>query len=385
MVASTGVSTIAAANATKNSDAPKPKTKVPAVAKKSFDSSENDQVEDTFRPTKLVSRKTWAKINDHVGSSFRPKKLVSQKTWAKVHKNSPWARICSLSCFRGINAYLIMCIPQWYIAEILDFFLSGQPSDMKLGYGCSSVAIAVFFGGTTAIWTHYAITEPSNRHVLDHFPKGSQIWAELAQITLAWAVSEQVTCSLPLAMSRSFGLRKYAFDPSTWTKLDERGLFIVVSQFGLVFLFYLFLVASVSIPANMTLRRIHASMLPPEDRAIVPFHRANPKLSNDERASLPTSDEKPLEQQNNDKVSAPEPRSKLSVSEAWSTITWPAYFRVMNVYVQYFLINQLLQILYWTANWKLHEVFEAGNYVSSNLPSSPSPMVLPIFKEHFFG
>ncbi len=354
MVASTSVSTIAAATAYKHSDAPKPIIRVPTVAEKTSGKSGNS----------------------YIGSDFRPKKLVSQQTWAKVHKNSPWAQICGFSCFRGINAYLIMCIPQWYIAEILDFFLSGQPSDMKLGYGCSSVAVAVVFGGTTAIWTHYAITEPSNKHVLDHFPKGNQIWAELAQITLAWAVSEQVTISLPLALSRFFGVRQYAFDPSSWTTLDRSGLFMVVLQFTLVFLLYLALVAFVSIPANMTLRRIHASMLPLEDVAIVPFHRANPKPSNSEGSSQrPDSKE----------ISDIQPRSKLSVSEAWATITWAAYFRVMNVYVQHFIINQILQILYWTANWKLHEVFEAGNYVSPNLPSSPSPMVLPIFKEHFFG
>ena len=355
MVASTSVSTIAAANASKHPDAPNLLTRVPTAARKAPEESGNA----------------------HIGSDFRPKKLVSQKTWAKIHKNSPWARICSLSCFRGINVYLIMCIPQWYIAEILDFFLSGQPSDMKLGYGCSSVAVAVVFGGTTAIWTHYAITEPSNKNVLEHFPKGSQIWAELAHITLAWAVSEQVTMSLPLALSRSFGLRRYAFDPSSWMTLDKRGLYLVVLQFILVFVLYLTLVALVAIPANMTLRRIHASMLPPEDVAIVPFHRANPKPSNDEKPSP--------QPPNNEATSTIKPRSKLSVSEAWATITWPAYFRVMNTYVQYFLINQLLQILYWTANWKLHDVFEAGNYVSPNLPSSPSPVVLPIFKEHFFG
>lgn len=354
MVASTSVSTVAAANAHKHSDAPEPINNLSTMAR-----------EATKKPE-----------NGHIGSDFRPKKLVSQKTWAKIHKNSPWARICGLSCFRGVNAYLIMCIPQWYIAEILDFFLSGQPSDMKLGYGCSSVAVAVVFGGTTAIWTHYAITEPSNKNVLDHFPKGNQIWAELAQITLAWAVSEQVTMSLPLALSRSFGLRQYAFDPTSWTTLDKRGLFMVVLQFGLVFLLYLALVAFVSIPANITLRRIHASMLPPEDVAIVPFHRANPKPSNSENAFHPS---------NNKQVSAVLRRSKLSVSEAWATITWPAYFRVMNIYVQYFIINQILQILYWTANWKLHEIFEAGNYVSPNLPSSPSPMALPIFKKDSFA
>ena len=362
MVATTSVSTIAAANASKHSDAPKPITRISSIAKEA--------------PEKME--------NAHIGNDFRPKKLVSQKTWAKIHKNSPWARICGLSCFRGVNVYLIMCIPQWYIAEILDFFLSGQPSDMKLGYGCSSVAVAVVFGGTTAIWTHYAITEPSNKNVLEHFPKGNRIWAELAQITLAWAASEQITMSLPLALSRSFGLRQYAFDPSSWTILDKPGLYVVILKFGVVFLFYLALVAFVSIPANITLRRIHASMLPPEDLAIVPFHRANRGPSRNKPPPAPNGGT-PSEPSSQEGISTTNQSSKLSVSEAWSTITWPAYFRVVNVYVQYFVINQILQILYWTANWKFHEIFEAGNYVSPNLPSSPSPMVLPIFKEHFFG
>lgn len=337
MVSATDVSSVAAANAQQHPNSPKLESGGPSTAEKSPENTEPDHVDCAPRKMKLMSQKTWT------------------RSWNRKH--SPWARICSLACFRGVDAFLVVGISQWYIAGISDFFLSGQPGDLKLGYGSSSVIVAVFFGGSSAIWTHYAITQPSSKTIYDHFPKGSQIWLDLAPITAAWAISEQITLSLPLALSRTLELRKYAFDPSYWGALDQHGQTMVIIKFCSVFALYLALVACFSIPANIVLRRIHASMLPRNDVAIVPFHRGEAHAQNKDDFVI-------------------RPGSGLSVSEAWSKISWAVYFRVLRTYVEYFFINQILQILYWGANWKLHEMFEAGKYISPNLPSSPSPMDL---------
>lgn len=252
-----------------------------------------------------------------------------------------------------------MAIPQWYLGVAIDFFLSGQPSELKLGYGSTSIVLATIFGGGFAIWTHYTITPPRRKKIFDHFPKGPEVLMELWPLTASWAVAEQLAMSGPLALSRSFRLKHYAFDVDSWNTLDELGQKTKIFEFGLVFLLYLTLVAFVSIPATMILRRVHASMLSDEDLAIVPFHRGD-------RSRLHPYDER-------SRIRKP----GLTISQAWATVTWDAYFRVLFVYCQYFAINQLVQLSYWSANWKLHQVFDVDKYAPTNLPCSPVGKVLP--------
>lgn len=271
-----------------------------------------------------------------------------------------WERTTRLACFRGFSTYLIMAVCQWYLAVAIDFFLSGQPSELKLGYGSTSIVLATIFGPGFAVWTHYTITKPSQKKIRDHFPKGKDIVIELWPITACWAVAEHLTMSCPLALSRCFELKDYAFDVESWNTLDDAGQKMKVVEFCSVFLLYILLVALVSVPVTMTTRRVYASMLSDEDLAIVPFYPGD-------RSRLQPYNER-----------AKIRRPGLTVSEAWATITWSAYFQVLLVYLQYFAVNQLVQMSYWSANWNLHEVFEVEKYASTNLPCSPVGKVLPI-------
>ncbi len=270
-----------------------------------------------------------------------------------------WARITSMACFRGFSAYLIMAVSQWYLAAAIDFFLSGQPSDFKLGYGSTSIVLATLFGSGFAVWTHYTITKPSNKKIFKHFPKGEAVLIELWPITATCAICEHLTLSCPLALSRSFELKRYAFDMDSWNTLDEAGQRRKVMEFGAVFLLYVMLVTCLAVPAKMILRRVHASMLSDEDLAIVPFHRGD-------RSKLQPYDRR-------SKIRRP----GLTVSQAFATITWRAYFNVLLVYVQYFAANQFIQMAYWSANWKLHKLLEVDKYAPTNLPCSPVGRVLP--------
>lgn len=271
-----------------------------------------------------------------------------------------WDHITCYSCFRGFIGYLYMAVPQWYFGMVCDFFLSGQPSELSLGYGTTSIVLGTMWGSGLATWTHYTITPPRKSiKVQDHFPKGPGVLTDLWPLTVSWLVAEHLTLSLPLALSRSFKLKHYAFDVDSWNTLDELDQSKKVMQFALVFLLYLFLVAAVAVPATMTMRRVHASMLSDDDLAIVPFHRGD-------RTRLRPYDER-------SKIRHP----GLTVAEAFNTITWDAYFRVLSVYVQYFAMNQLVQMAYWSANWKLHEILEVSKFAPTNLPCSPINRLLP--------
>ncbi len=286
-----------------------------------------------------------------------------EPTAAKPSKSpvmKAWDRITSYPCFRGFIGYLYMAVPQWYFGMVCDFFLSGQPSELSLGYGTTSIVLATMWGSGLATWTHYTITPPRKSiRVQDHFPKGPSVLTDLWPLTASWLVAEHLTLSLPLALSRTFELRHYAFDVDSWNTLDEMGQKKKIMQFTLVFLVYLILVALVAIPATMTMRRVHASMLSDDDLAIVPFHRGD-------RSRLHRYDERSNIRQ-----------PGLTVAEAFNTITWDAYLRVLRVYVQYFAINQLVQMAYWSANWKLHQVLAVDTYASTNLPCSPVNKLLP--------
>ena len=271
-----------------------------------------------------------------------------------------WDHITCYPCFRGFIGYLYMAVPQWYFGMVGDFFLSGQPSELSLGYGTTSIVLATMWGSGLATWTHYTITPPRKSiRVQDHFPKGPAVLTDLWPLTASWLVAEHLSLSLPLALSRAFKLKHYAFDVDSWNTLDGYDQNKKIMQFILVFLLYLLLVAGVAIPATMTMRRVHASMLSDDDLAIVPFHRGD-------RARLHHYDQRSQIRQ-----------PGLTVAEAFNTITWDAYLRVLFVYFQYFAINQLVQLAYWSANWKLHEVLKVDNYAPTNLPCSPVNKLLP--------
>lgn len=268
-----------------------------------------------------------------------------------------------LACLRGLNAYLIMSVAQWYLGAITDFFLSGQPKELMPGYGSSSIVLAIFFAGGSAIWTHYAITKPSSRDIQNLVPQGSDIILELFPITCLWAICEQITMSLPLAMSRSglFELRQYAWTPSSWNLLNSTDQRTLLFKFTLVYLTYLLLTATFSIPSTMMLRRIHASMLPEASESIIPYTRGNPQPRDNDEDNITHT-------------------PGLSVSQAWATITWRAYFRVVRIYVQYFLINQLIHFVCWEADWRLHDFFQTDQYASPFPSGSPSRLALRIFE-----
>lgn len=283
----------------------------------------------------------------------------------------------NLPYLRGLSAFLTLSITQWFFSTIGDFLLSGQPKELKAGYGSTSIILAVFFGGTSALWTHYAITRPRNiRKIEDHFPRGQELLVELYPITTLWALCEQMVRSLPLALSRSsriFGLPplgQYAWTPELWNTLDASAQRILLFKFAVLFLFYLFLVAALSIPASITLRRIHASMLRDADEAIVPFVHGNPKPRRDN-----DNDDDGDDDGDDDDDQKLTQSPGLSVSEAWATLNWSLYVRGVRVFVIYWIVNQALHLLCWKADLLLNDLFDTHRYASA-FPSRPTTLTL---------
>ncbi|KAL8798082.1 MAG: hypothetical protein Q9182_006972 [Xanthomendoza sp. 2 TL-2023] len=255
-------------------------------------------------------------------------------------------RFFNLPCFRGLNAYLVMSVAQWYLAAIIDFFLSGQPDGLQLGYGSSSILVAICFGGGAALWTHCAITERSSDYVSNHFPKGCEILTQLAPVTATWAFSQQIALSLPLALSRYLDLTRFVPEPDLWSSLEAPDQYCTLVRFLVVYMAHLLLVACVSIPATIVLRRVHATMLDSEETALVPHHHS---------------------------------QKEISMSEAWSTIEWSTYRRVVTVYIQHYLLDHLIHLAYWSAVCALHQVCQTERYEVQNLPNTPRNIKIRMF------
>ncbi|KAL8931992.1 MAG: hypothetical protein Q9216_006999 [Gyalolechia sp. 2 TL-2023] len=265
---------------------------------------------------------------------------------AKRSVQSWSTKFINLPCFRGLNAYFIMCISQWYLSVTIDFFLSGQPEGLQLGYGTSSVVVAICFGGGAALWTHCAITERSSDYVYNNFPKGHSILTKLFPVTSLWAFSGQVALSLPLALSRLWELKQYADEPNAWSDLGPYGQSFVMLRFFAVFALHLALVACAVIPTNMILRRVHAGMLDSEETALVPHHHA---------------------------------QKEIGIPEAWSTMTWDAYWRVLAIYVQHYFLDHAIHLGYWSILWGLHHICRTDRYDIQSLPNAPSMIQVRMF------
>ena len=275
-----------------------------------------------------------------------------------------WTRLTRLPCFRGFIGFLYMAVPQWYLSQVIDMLLSGQPEGLKPGYGTTSIVLTTVFGGGFAVWTHYCITKPTNKDILAHFPKGREVLVELWPITAMWAVCEHLPNSISLALSRYFKLKTYAYNATMWNTLDQTKQQEKIVQFGLVLFTYVLFTVLISVPATMILRRVYASMLSDEDLAIVPFNRGNKNRAHsyDQRSKLH--------------------QPGLKVSEAWVTITFIQYLRVLMSYFQYFIISHLIHMTYWIINWKLQEFFQVEAFASTKLPNSPIAVILPFEKRN---
>ncbi|KAI4240399.1 MAG: hypothetical protein LQ352_007641 [Teloschistes flavicans] len=268
---------------------------------------------------------------------------------AKLAVQSWSTRFQNLPCFRGLNAYLVMHVSQWYLAAIIDYLLSGQPEGLQLGYGSSSVLVAICFGGGFALWTHCAITERSSDYVYSHFPKGHEILPKLVPVTAMWAFSQHIARSLPLALSRYLHLTQFVAESDAWSDLDAYGQIRTIVCFLAVHALHLSLVACASIPATMIFRRVHATMLDAEEIALVPHHHA---------------------------------QKEISITEAWSTMTWQDYRRVVAIYVQHYLLDHLLHFAYWSSVWALHHLCRTEQYNMQSLPNVPRMIQLHIFTDN---
>lgn len=170
------------------------------------------------------------------------------------------------SRYRGLSAFLCMLIAQALIRSAI----SAIPGLRT----CGGVAIATVLAQVVLArwhmtWIHIVISQPSQKRWYQRLP-ALKTWTKIAPAVALEAVVVQIVLRLPVLVSRTFGPMHMS---GLTSEPDERHIHAHLCRTLIKGLVFLSLYVLLAIPAEVTLVRVAASMLPEEDEAIVPFDR----------------------------------------------------------------------------------------------------------------
>lgn len=225
----------------------------------------------------------------------------------------PWSR------FRGLSVFVIY---QLLYAMLFSFF-SAVFQRIIIPQPVAAIVTSVALCRLDLMWTHNVISAPSTRTLWQRIPKFESV-RQIVMPAALYAVAEQVAVYLPRDLFRTFGLSAY-WDPEHFGKVDQdtqkHVLFqvLIVTAVGIITTFLILL------PADVTLTRVQASLLPEEEEAIVPFDRSfggkvEPKIVGGTGA--------------------------VSMLDAWKTFDYAARIRLVKLYVKIFAIETATTILF---------------------------------------
>ena len=169
-------------------------------------------------------------------------------------------------------------------------------------------------------WTHIVISKPSNKRWFSRIPSRAAVRNILIP-TAVLAIAEQASVHVPEAL---FYLCNQAYNDDT--KVNDGGVQkIPLLQIFLIGLLGIGIFVLNVIPAEVTLKRVQASMLPEEDDSIVPFDRTfagkvKPQILGGTGA--------------------------VSMLDAWKSFDKSARIRLVKLYLKIFLVSFFTTIMF---------------------------------------
>lgn len=123
----------------------------------------------------------------------------------------------------------------------------------------------------SAVWTHIVISMPSDRSFWRRLPPFVKTFKATWLPTTAYCIAAEVTHLLPRLLINAFGYSRWDFrNPTSVPNYTHHALW----QSFLVVLVAIVSTVLLVIPAHVTLCRVQASFLPPDEDTIVPFDRS---------------------------------------------------------------------------------------------------------------
>jgi len=216
--------------------------------------------------------------------------------------------------FRGFAIFVVNALLVQWSASLLSFVPFIPRSVWTV---LCVTALAQFSLG----WTHIVISEPSPKTWFRRLPS-AKFWNKVALPTAILAAAEQVTVLIPLYLSVLVGITDRdgkAQRPAT----SHEAKVAAFGGFGILAL-ALLLRFLVVIPAQVTLVRVQASLLPDSEETIVPFDRSFggkviPEIVGGSGA--------------------------IGMLDAWKSFEWNSRIRLVKAYVKVFALQMGLSVL----------------------------------------
>lgn len=169
-------------------------------------------------------------------------------------------------------------------------------------------------------WTHIVISNPSQKSWFRRIPSRNAVRNILVP-TAVFAIAEQATICVPGAL---FALSAQAFNEEIHENA-ARAQNIALLQMFFIGLIGIGIFVFITIPAEVALKRVQASMLPEEDESIVPFDRTfagkvKPEILGGSGA--------------------------VSMFDAWKSFDRSARIRLMKLYLKVFLVSIFTTIMF---------------------------------------
>ncbi|KAF6224303.1 hypothetical protein HO133_010880 [Letharia lupina] len=221
-----------------------------------------------------------------------------------------------LARFRGLHVSIIYHILHGGVVGFFSSHVISHPVARPFIAVFASIALCRL----QMTWTHIVISNRSSKSWFRRIPSRTAVRNILIP-TAVFAIAEQATIYVPGAL---FLLAAQAFNEEARENV-ARAQNIALLQMFLIGLIGIGIFVLVVIPADVTLKRVQASMLPEEDEAIVLFDRTfggkvKPEILGGSGA--------------------------VSMLDAWKSFDGSARIRLMKLYLKVFLISVFTTIMF---------------------------------------
>lgn len=231
-----------------------------------------------------------------------------------VAEAGPWSRL------RGLQVAMVYHFAHQMLLQVL----TGLFGHSMIPQSLAAIATAVILCRLQMLWTHVVISSPSEKKWYRRFPTIQQ-GKKIILPTAVWAIAEQAAIYIPVTLFFAFDLEGYASNAGNFNNLSPMQQKSIMLASLAVLMSGLVTAALVVLPANVTLKRVQASLLSEENDTIVPFDRTfGGKVQPEVVGGT----------------------GVVSMLDAWKTFDWAARFRLVGLYAKIFAIHVATCILF---------------------------------------
>ena len=242
------------------------------------------------------------------------KPITSKLRTAVKHLTAQGGR---LARFRGLHVSIIYHA----LSSGLVSLFSGHRSRPLLR-AVVAVIVAIGLSRLQMTWTHIVISAPSTKRWWRRIPS-VKAGKNIIIPTAVLAISVQAACYIPHALL--LAARDSLQNPSAYGSNPETAQKVALLQLLFAGIIAISAIILIVIPADVTLKRVQASMLPEDDESIVPFDRTfagkvTPEILGGSGC--------------------------VSMLDAWKTFDRSARIRLIKLYVKTFAVQAITTLMF---------------------------------------